>query len=578
MNLLPHPRFVDLGNQRVRFRIAGERIDPSLPAEGYELHINEDGVDIVAGDDAGRFYAHATLTQLRALHDGDVPVGHVRDHPDLPVRGVMLDVSRDKVPTMATLRALIDRLSSWKVNQLQLYSEHTFAYRNHREVHASASPFTAAEIRELDAYCRQRHVELVPNQNCLGHMNRWLRHDRYRPLALAPDGFVDEWGMARAAMTIDPANPDSLKLIRELLAELLPLFTSHRVHVGLDEAWELPKARMDDFLHWVATLRNLPELDGREMLMWGDMIAGDAKLLKQLPAGVTVCEWGYDDWHPFAERTALLAEAGVPFWVAPGTSSWLTIVGRVTNALGNCRIAAEAALANGGRGYLNTDWGDQGHLQQLPVSDPGFAYGAAVSWCLDTNADLDLAAALSVHCYDDPTGELAAAVIELGDAHRVVTPQFPNMSTIVLHLYFPQLTLGRGLTRGLTTADLDALYEVVEAARARAALARSRRSDADALVEEVQWGADVVALLVDDARARLDVDGTIGSVAPSARSQFASTLTDLMHQHRSLWLRRNRPGGLDDSAAWLENLRRAYESGAPDPNWGGWRITPTVSQ
>ena len=52
----------------------------------------------------------------------------------------MLDVSRDKVPTIATLTALVDRLASLKVNQVQLYSEHTFAYRDHPEVHAAASP------------------------------------------------------------------------------------------------------------------------------------------------------------------------------------------------------------------------------------------------------------------------------------------------------------------------------------------------------------------------------------------------------------------------------------------------------
>ena len=574
MNLLPRPRFADLGDRLVANTITGERIDATLPAEGYEIEIRDDGVTIVAGDEAGRFYAHATLSQLARLHHGQLPVGTIRDHPDLPVRGVMLDVSRDKVPTMATLRELIDRLSSWKVNHVQLYSEHTFAYRNHPEVHAAASPFTADEIRELDDYCRQRHVELTPNQNCLGHMNRWLLHDRYRSLAIAPDGFVDEWGITRKAMTLDPANPGSLELVRELLAELLPLFRSRRVHVGLDEAWELPRTRIGEFLEWVTTLRSLPEVDDHELLMWGDMIAGDAALLRRLPAGVTVCEWGYDDWHPFDERTALLADCGVPFWVAPGTSSWLTVLGRVTNAKGNCRIAAEAALAHGGSGYLNTDWGDQGHLQQLPISDPGFAYGAAVSWCLETNADLDLAAALSVHCYDDPTGELAAAVLALGDAHRVVTPQFPNMSTIVLHLYFPQLTLGRGLTRGLTVDELDRLEEVLASARASAGRAASARPDGPRLVDELQWSADLVSLLTDDARARLHGDGTIGSVAAEQRERFAARLADLTDQYRELWLARNRPGGLDDSVSWLDNLHRSYTTGAPDPEWGGWRVKP----
>ena len=80
--------------------------------------------------------------------------------------------------------------------------------------------------------------------------------------------------------------------------------------------------------------------------------------------------------------------------MAPGTSSWLSILGRTTNARTTCRRAAEAAIAHGAAGYLNTDWGDQGHLQQPVVSEPALAYGAAVSWCLEANADLDLGAAL----------------------------------------------------------------------------------------------------------------------------------------------------------------------------------------
>src|SRR5260370_11247177 len=104
--------------------------------------------------DAGLFYAPATLAQLARLNNGSLPAGTISDHPDLAVRGVMLDVSRDKVPTMQTLRDLIDRLASWKVNQVQLYSEHTFAYQDPSDVHAAASPYTAEEIRELHAFCR----------------------------------------------------------------------------------------------------------------------------------------------------------------------------------------------------------------------------------------------------------------------------------------------------------------------------------------------------------------------------------------------------------------------------------------
>jgi hypothetical protein len=570
VNLLPQPRFVDVTERLVANRVNSERIDGSLPAEGYELRITDAGVDIVAGDAAGAFYARATLAQIARLHGGSVPAGTIRDHPDLPVRGVMLDVSRDKVPTMATLRDLIDRLASWKINQVQLYSEHTFAYRNHPDVHGAASPFTADEISELDAFCRDRYVELVPNQNCLGHMNRWLLHEQYRSLAIEPDGFVDPYGLWHTAMTIDPANPGSLALVRELLAELLPLFSSRRVNVGLDETWELPRERLGEYFAWIATLCALPELAGREVIIWGDMFSGDAELLARVPGGVTVCEWGYDAEYPFDERTAMLAGAGIPFWVAPGTSSWLSIGGRLTNAVDACRNAAAAALAHGGVGYLNTDWGDRGHLQQSPISEPGFAYGAAVSWCLESNSEIDLGAALSAHAFDDPTGDLAAALLAIGDAHRAITPQIPNHSILAMHLYFPQIRVGRGITRGITAEELDAVAHVLADARAAVDRARPRRPDAALLTDELHWTIDVMELLADDARARIAGDGTLASVAEHRRREYATRLDGLIDRHRALWLARNRPGGLVDSVAWLENLRDAYQTGTVDPAWGGW--------
>ena len=568
MNLIPMPRTVGLTGPAVRLHPAERRIDPSLPAQGYVLRIEPSGVTLVGADQAGLFYGETTLAQLARLAragDGTVPAGVIEDHPDLPVRAVMLDISRDKVPTVATLEALIDRLAALKVNMVQLYSEHTFAYRDHPEVHAAASALQADDIHRLDEFCRSRHVELVPNQNCLGHMNRWLAHERYRSLALEPDGFVDPFGIARAPMTIDPANPASLELVRSLLAELLPNFTSRRVHVGLDEPWELPAARVQEFLAWVRTFRALPELDGYEMLMWGDVVAGVPDLAAALPGDVTVCEWGYESWAPFDEHCAVLAGAGIPFWVAPGTSSWTTILGRITNARGTCANAAAAALAHGGTGFLNTDWGDNGHLQQSVISEPALAYGAAVSWCLEANGEIDLAAALSAHVFEDPTGRLARALLSLGDVHLLVDQQIPNMSSLVLHLYYPQL----GVAGMLRDKELVAVEECLDEARADVAAARPARADGAWLLDEVRFSIDLVSLMVADARARLRGDGHLGSVDASERARLGETLDSLVERYRELWLRRNGPGGLEDSLAWLRNLRAAYGTGRPDPTWGG---------
>ncbi len=569
MNLLPQPRSITVGDGRRAWADPNVVVEGGLPPDGYRLRITPDAVELSAADDAGAFYGRATLAQLRRTHDGELPCCTIEDWPDLPVRAVMLDVSRDKVPTMQTVEDLVDRLASWKVNQVQLYMEHTFAYANHADVWAEASPFTADEVRRLDAFCRARHIELVPNQNCFGHMGRWLEHERYRPLAMFPDGWTQR-GRWRPPGTIDPAKPGSLSLVRELLAELLPNFASRRVHVGLDEPFEMPDERIDEYAAWIDKLRQLPELDGREMLIWGDILAEHPELVRRLPDGVTVCEWGYEDWHPFGARTRPLADAGRPFWVSPGTSSWLTILGRTTNMIGNCRAAAEAARNHGAAGFLNTDWGDMGHLQYLPVSEPGFAYGAAVSWCLDTNRDLDLAGVLDAHAFDDPAGALGSSLLALGDAYLGVKPRMWNMSALVMHLYFPQLQLGRTFTDGLTVDDLLAVEEALDDAAAALRRSRSRRPDGGLVVDELTAGASLVALLCRDARARLDGDGWLASVAETTRHRLADGLEPLIERHRTLWLARNRPGGLVDSVAWLEHLQDCYRTGVADKNWGGW--------
>jgi len=568
VNLLPQPRSIEVGVGSVPIREPEVRRDRSLDAEGYELVVAGDEITLSAADEAGEFYGRATLAQL-ARQPGGVPVCTIRDWPDLPVRGVMLDVSRDKVPTLVTLKDLIARLASWKINQVQLYLEHTFAYEGHDEVWRDASPFTADEIRELDAWCREHFVELVPNQNCLGHMGRWLRHDRYRPLAITPDGFTDFMGRQRGPMTLEPSNPGSLALVRDLLAQLLPCFTSSRVHVGLDEPWELPDERIGDYLDWVETLCAVPELDGRQILVWGDIVSGRADRLTRIPEHVTVCEWGYEDWTPFEEKAAIYSETDTKFWNCPGTSSWTTILGRTTNMKGDCVAAAEALLGHGGTGFLNTDWGDQGHLQYLPISEPGFAYGAAVSWCLETNRDVDLAAALDAHAFADEVGALGAVLLDLGDVYLSTEVQVPNMSALVLPLYFPQLEIGPEKKQlNFTDDELSRAESALADASERLDDARSRRMDDVLVREELRNSIALMQLLCRDGHARLATDGSLGSIPESTRRAFATELNDIIGAHRELWLARNRPGGLEDSVSWLAHLRNCYETGVTPPDWG----------
>src|SRR5438874_12551804 len=94
-----------------------ENIDPALSQpESYVLEITPDRLFLFGSDDAGLFYGRQTLAQLRRQFPDSLPCLRIEDWPDFPARGVMLDISRDKVPTMQTLYRLVDMLSEWKIN------------------------------------------------------------------------------------------------------------------------------------------------------------------------------------------------------------------------------------------------------------------------------------------------------------------------------------------------------------------------------------------------------------------------------------------------------------------------------
>src|SRR5688572_2712964 len=98
------------------------RIDPDQVAhdQGYELTIDPAPIVVAARPPAGIYYGVCTLRQILQKSGGALTCFQIRDWPHLTGRVVMLEVSRDKVPTMKTVYALVDMLAAWKINQLQL--------------------------------------------------------------------------------------------------------------------------------------------------------------------------------------------------------------------------------------------------------------------------------------------------------------------------------------------------------------------------------------------------------------------------------------------------------------------------
>jgi hypothetical protein len=395
--------------------------------EGYAMVISKKGIEISFRETAGLRAATATFRQLLRQYGRRLPCLRIRDWPDFPRRGVMLDISRGRVPKLETLLDLAEKLSDFKINELQLYTEHTFAYRKYKSVWQSWGALTAREIKILDARCRELGIDLVPNQNSFGHLRYFLEHPKLNKLAEVSAPYEDaSKEFVRRPTTLAPNHPCTLPFLCGLYDELLPNFSSEFFNVGCDETWDLGRGQSKKlceargkgrvYLDFLKKIHREVSARGKMMMFWGDIILKYPELIRELPKNVIALNWGYEANHPFDKEAAQFAKAKIPFYVCPGTSIWQSLIGKHDNALANLRAAAKAGRKHGAIGFLITDWGDGGHPQPLAVSWPMFAAGAALAWNAKGFDQRALVPVLAREVFGN--SKAARAAFDLGFVHK----------------------------------------------------------------------------------------------------------------------------------------------------------------
>ncbi len=449
-------------------------------SEGYTLSVSSQGIAITYRDDGGLRAAAATLRQLIREFGRKLPCLRITDYPDFSRRGVMLDISRGRVPKLETLLELVEQLADFKINEFQLYTEHTFAYRNYEAVWRGWGALTGEEILRLDARCRRLGIDLVPNQNSFGHLRYWLEYPPLTKLGEIDKPYEGAGGtFLRYPTTLAPNHPGTLPLLREWFDELLPHFTSKYFNVGCDETWDLgrgqtkalceKRGKTQVYLDFLKKIHREVRQRKHKMMFWGDIILHHPELIRELPKDVIALNWGYETNHPFQKEAAHFARSGVPFYVCPGTSTWMTLIGRHDNGFANLRLGAEAGRKHGAMGFLNTDWGDGGHPQPLVVSWAPYLLGAALSWCAGKDPkslEKLLVPVLSRDVFHEPAGHIARAAVALGFAHRKFDYYAPNVTPFgtVVAAPIPR-------TRELMCRDGLKYYARIPAKNIRAALA-----------------------------------------------------------------------------------------------------------
>jgi hexosaminidase len=399
--------------------------DPSMHAEGYVLlarrdALNHASVAIIADTSAGIFYGAQTLKQLIQTSNGVNLLWTVtiRDWPSMKYRGIHDDLSRGPFPTLAFQKHQLEVFAAHKVNLYSPYFEHTLQYSSDPLAAPPGSSLTRSEAQELDAFARQLHIIIVPEQEAFGHLHHVLQYEKYADVTESPHGHV-----------IAPGQPGSLPLITSWFTQIASDFPSPFLHIGADETFELGTGRTQsevdkrglgpvyaDFLTSIHTA--LAPLH-RRLLFWGDMAGTDPDAIPGLPKDMIAIPWTYGHNASYDHFILPFQNAGIETWVAPGDANWKQVYPIEKTALDNIANFTEAGQRLGSTGLLTVAWNDDG--EGLFNQDWfGMLFGAAAGWQPGKSDAAAYQATFGRLFYADTTGHIDEAQKEIMAAEDLI--------------------------------------------------------------------------------------------------------------------------------------------------------------
>lgn len=380
-------------------------------SEAYQLDIFEDRIVIQAESCASAFYAIQTLRQI--YQDSQIPCLHIEDRPDFSYRGFYHDMTRGRISTVATIKKLVADMAYYKLNSLQLYVEHVFAFEETRSVWADSNCLTKEDLREIDDYCHAHFIDFIPSLSTFGHMRDILELDQYRHLRVLKDyrKKANFWEDRMHHHTIDPTEPESFELVKSLINQYAPCFTSEIFNICCDETFDLKhlgQKGMDVgelYLGFVEKIASHVQSLGKNVMMWGDILLQHPQAITKLPENVEFLNWYYhDDPVRMEQMISTFAKLDRSQIVCPGTTTWNRFCEDVDLEEINIGKMAELGYKYKANGVLNTNWGDWGNPCCLELGMYGMVLGAAKSWAVDTPVDDRFHAAVDALLYGCPDG------------------------------------------------------------------------------------------------------------------------------------------------------------------------------
>ncbi len=338
----------------------------------------EPGLSVTVSKDGAAVYYHEKADFFRslplfALHANELGY-EIKETPCFDATGVMIDCSRNAVPTVATLKGMLRKMALMGLNLGMLYTEDTYEIKSRPYFGYMRGRYTYEELKQLDDYADAFGIELIPCIQTLAHLER----------ALQWPAMEDLRDSERNLMV---GEEKTYALIEEMITAACAPYRSNRIHIGMDEAWELGLGRylnkhgyrpcgelMAEHLKRVDAILSK---HGLHAMMWSDMhfIAASPtrelydpestltpEVLAGAPENIDLVYWDYyNETEPHYEKMLKLHKqfpsktvfaGGIWTWISPATDYNKTIEATIPGLV-QCK-------KNGIQEVIATAWGDDG--------------------------------------------------------------------------------------------------------------------------------------------------------------------------------------------------------------------------
>lgn len=275
--------------------------------------------------------------------------------------GLMIDCSRNAVRTVSTVKKLVDIMSVMGYNTLMLYTEDTYEIKERPYFGYLRGRYSNEEIKDIDKYCRERNIELIPCIQTLAHLNGMIRWKEFEDIVDCNDILL-------------AGEEKTYELIDDMLRTVSETFTTKNIHIGMDEAWMLgmgnyirknrytdPKNIMTEHMKRVSDIAGKY---GLKPLIWSDMLfyMNENAANTVIPENITPVYWDYysiDKSH-YDARIKEHKKFGRPFWYAGGLWTWTGFTPHNMYSIRECKAAVSSCGENGVENIFFTMWGDNG--------------------------------------------------------------------------------------------------------------------------------------------------------------------------------------------------------------------------